>query len=68
MSKNKKGLARGISLASEQPMSDNEIESLREDIDTCKDKIWLDKGAKLPEYAHKEVAGMVLFVKVIELD
>lgn len=68
MSKIKNVLARAISLASEQPMSYNEVESLLEDIDTCKVKIWLEKGAKLPEYAHKEDACMDLFVKDIELD
>ena len=45
MSKIKDLLARAISLASEQPMSYNEVESLLEDIDTCKVKIWLEEGA-----------------------
>lgn len=39
MSKIKDLLARAISLASEQPMSYNEVESLLEDIDICKVKI-----------------------------
>lgn len=56
MSKIKNVLARAISLASEQPMSYNEVESLLEDIDTCKVKIWLEEGAILPKYAHKEDA------------
>lgn len=68
MSKIKDLLARAISLASEQPMSYNEVESLLEDIDTCKVKIWLEEGAILPKYAHKEDACMDLFVKNIELD
>ena len=38
MSKIKNVLARAISLASEQPMSYNEVESLLEDIDAC--KVW----------------------------
>ena len=68
MSKIKNVLARAISLASEQPMSYNEVESLLEDIDTCKVKIWLEEGAILPKYAHKEDACMDLFVKDVELD
>lgn len=68
MSKIKNVLARAISLASEQPMSYNEVESLLEDIDTCKVKIWLEEGAILPKYAHKEDACMDLFVKDIEYD
>lgn len=68
MSKIKDVLARAISLASEQPMSYNEVESLLEDIDTCKVKIWLEEGAILPKYAHKEDACMDLFVKNIELN
>lgn len=68
MSKIKDLLARAISLASEQPMSYNEVESLLEDIDTCKVKIWLEEGAILPKYAHKEDACMDLFVKDIEID
>ena len=63
MSKIKDVLARAISLASEQPMSYNEVESLLEDIDTCKVKIWLEKGAILPKYAHNEDACMDLFVR-----
>lgn len=51
MSKIKNVLARAISLASEQPMSYNEVESL-----LCKVKIWLEEGAILPKYAHKEDA------------
>lgn len=43
MSKIKNVLARAISLASEQPMSYNEVKSLLEDIDTCKVKIWLEE-------------------------
>lgn len=53
MSKIKDLLARAISLASEQPMSYKEAIELLDGIDTCKVKIWLEKGAKLPEYAHK---------------
>lgn len=68
MSKIKDLLARAISLASEQPMSYNEVESLLEDIDTCKVKIWLEEGAILPKYAHNEDACMDLFVKNIELN
>lgn len=68
MSKIKDLLARAISLASEQPMSYKEAIELLDGIDTCKVKIWLEKGAKLPEYAHKEDACMDLFVKDIELD
>ena len=68
MSKIKNVLARAISLASEQPMSYNEVESLLEDIDTCKVKIWMEEGAILPKYAHKEDACMDLFVKDVELD
>ena len=63
MSKIKNVLARAISLASEQPMSYNEGESL-----LCKVKIWLEEGAILPKYAHKEDACMDLFVKDVELD
>lgn len=68
MSKIKDLLARAISLASEQPMSYKEAVELLDGIDTCKVKIWLEEGAKLPEYAHKEDACMDLFVKNIELD
>lgn len=68
MSKIKDVLARAISLASEQPMSYKEAVELLDGIDTCKVKIWLEKGAKLPEYAHKEDACMDLFIKDIELD
>lgn len=68
MSKIKDLLARAISLASEQPMSYKEVIELLDGIDTCKVKIWLEEGAKLPEYAHKEDACMDLFVKDIELD
>lgn len=68
MSKIKDLLARAISLASEQPMSYKEAVELLDGIDTCKVKIWLEKGAKLPEYAHKEDACMDLFVKDIEFD
>ena len=49
-------------------MSYKEAIELLDGIDTCKVKIWLEKGAKLPEYAHKEDACMDLFVKNIELD
>lgn len=58
MSKIKDLLARAISLASEQPMSYKEVIELLDGIDTCKVKIWLEEGAKLPEYAHKEDACM----------
>ena len=68
MSKIKDLLARAISLASEQPMSYKEAVELLDGIDTCKVKIWLEEGAKLPEYAHKQDACMDLFVKDIELD
>lgn len=68
MSKIKDLLARAISLASEQPMSYKEAIELLNDIDTCKVKIWLEEGAILPKYAHKEDACMDLFVKNIELD
>lgn len=68
MSKIRSVLAKVISFASEQPMSYNEAFELLEDIDTCKVKIWLEEGAKLPEYAHKEDACMDLFVKDIEID
>lgn len=68
MSKIKDLLARAISLASEQPMSYKDAVELLDGIDTCKVKIWLEEGAKLPEYAHKEDACMDLFVKNIELD
>lgn len=67
MSKIKNVLARAISLASEQPMSYKEVVELLDDIDTCKVKIWLEEGAILPKYAHKEDACMDLFVKNIEL-
>lgn len=68
MSKIKNVLAKAISLASEQPMSYNEAIELLNDIDTCKVKIWLEEGAILPKYAHKEDACMDLFVKNIEFD
>ena len=68
MSKIKDLLARAISLASEQPMSYKDAVELLDGIDTCKVKIWLEEGAKLPEYAHKQDACMDLFVKDIELD
>ena len=68
MSKIKDLLARAISLASEQPMSYKEAVELLDGIDTCKVKIWLEEGAILPKYAHKEDACMDLFVKNIELD
>lgn len=68
MSKIKNVLARAISLASEQPMSYKEVVELLNDIDTCKVKIWLEEGAILPKYAHKEDACMDLFVKDIEID
>ena len=68
MSKIRSVLAKVISFASEQPMSYNEAFELLENIDTCKVKIWLEEGAKLPEYAHKEDACMDLFVKDIEID
>lgn len=68
MSKIKDVLARAISLASEQPMSYKEAVELLDGIDTCKVKIWLEKGAILPKYAHKEDACMDLFVKNIELN
>lgn len=68
MSKIKNVLARAISLASEQPMSYKEVIELLDGIDTCKVKIWLEEGAILPKYAHKEDACMDLFVKNIELD
>ena len=68
MSKIKNVLAKAISLASEQPMSYNEAIELLNDIDTCKVKIWLEEGAILPKYAHKEDACMDLFVKDVELD
>ena len=68
MSKIKDLLARAISLASEQPMSYKEAAELLDGIDTCKVKIWLEEGAVLPKYAHKEDACMDLFVKNIELD
>ena len=66
MSKIKDVLARAISLASEQPMSYKEAVELLDGIDTCKVKIWLEEGAKLPEYAHKQDACMDLFVKDID--
>lgn len=44
MSKIKDLLARAISLASEQPMSYKEAIELLDGIDTCKVKIWLEKG------------------------
>lgn len=68
MSKIKDLLARAISLASEQPISYKDAVELLDGIDTCKVKIWLEEGAKLPEYAHKEDACMDLFVKDIEID
>lgn len=68
MSKIKDLLARAISLASEQPMSYKEAVELLDGIDTCKVKIWLEKGAILPKYAHKQDACMDLFVKNIELN
>lgn len=68
MSKIKDVLARAISLASEQPMSYKEAVELLDGIDTCKVKIWLEEGAILPKYAHKEDACMDLFVKDIESD
>lgn len=68
MSKIKDALARAISLASEQPMSYKEAVELLDGIDTCKVKIWLEEGAILPKYAHKEDACMDLFVKNIEFD
>jgi dUTP pyrophosphatase len=68
MSKIKNVLAKAISLASEQPMSYNEAIELLNDIDTCKVKIWLEEGAILPKYAHKEDACMDLFVNDIEYD
>lgn len=68
MSKIRSVLAKVISFASEQPMSYNEAFELLEDIDTCKVKIWLEEGAKLPKYAHKEDACMDLFVKDIEIN
>lgn len=68
MSKIKDLLARAISLASEQPMSYKEAVELLDGIDTCKVKIWLEEGAILPKYAHKEDACMDLFVKDIEID
>lgn len=68
MSKIKDLLARAISLASEQPMSYKEAVELLDGIDTCKVKIWLEEGAKMPKYAHEDDACMDLFVKNIELD
>lgn len=68
MSKIKDLFARAISLASEQPMSYKEAVELFDGIDTCKVKIWLEEGAKMPEYAHEDDACMDLFVKNIELD
>ena len=68
MSKIRSVLAKVISFASEQPMSYNEAFDLLEDIDTCKVKIWLEEGAKMPEYANEDDACMDLFVKNIELD
>lgn len=68
MSKIRSVLAKVISFASEQPMSYNEAFELLEDIDTCKVKIWLKEGAKMPKYAHEDDACMDLFVKDIELD
>ena len=68
MSKIRSVLAKVISFASDQPMSYNEAFELLEDIDTCKVKIWLEEGAKMPEYAHEDDACMDLFVKNIELD
>ena len=49
-------------------MSYKEAVELLDGIDTCKVKIWLEEGAKLPEYAHKQDVCMDLFVKDIELD
>lgn len=68
MSKIKNVLAKAIPLASEQPMGYNEAIELLNDIDTCKVKIWLEEGAILPKYAHKEDARMDLLVKNIGLD
>lgn len=68
MSKIRSVLAKVISFASEQPMSYNEAFELLEDVDTCKVKIWLEEGAKMPKYAHNEDACMDLFVKNIELN
>ena len=68
MSKIRSVLAKVISFASEQPMSYNEAFELLEDIDTCKVKIWLEEGAKMPKYAHEDDACMDLFVKDIEID
>nr|DAG74789.1 MAG TPA: deoxyuridine 5'-triphosphate nucleotidohydrolase [Caudoviricetes sp.] len=68
MSKIRSVLAKVISFASEQPMSYNEAFELLDGIDTCKVKIWLEEGAKMPKYAHEDDACMDLFVKNIELD
>lgn len=68
MSKIRSVLAKVISFASDQPMGYNEVFKLLEDIDTCKVKIWLEEGAKMPKYAHEDDACMDLFVKNIELD
>lgn len=68
MSKIKNVLAKAISLASEKVMTYDETVGLLEDIDTCKIKIWLEDGAVLPRYAHKEDACMDLFVKDVEYD
>lgn len=65
MSKIKNVLAKAISLASEQPMSYNEAIELLNDIDTCEVKIWLEEGAILPKYAHKEDACMDLGGRII---
>lgn len=68
MSKIKDLLARAISLASGRPMSYKEAVESLDGIDTRKVKIWLEEGAKMPEYAHEDDACMDLFVKDIELD
>lgn len=68
MSKIRSVLAKVISFASDQPMSYNEVFELLDGIDTCKVKIWLEEGAKMPKYAHEDDACMDLFVKNIELD
>ena len=68
MSKIRSVLAKVISFASDQPMGYNEVFELLDGIDTCKVKIWLEEGAKMPKYAHEDDACMDLFVKNIELD
>lgn len=68
MSKIRSVLAKVISFASDQPMSYNEVFELLDGIDTCKVKIWLEEGAKMPKYAYEDDACMDLFVKNIELD